>query len=149
MTALDISTRTIHVDNLDFHYAEKDFVNPDSYDFHHHVWGNSNPQAYVIHNAGFVAAIVFPEYFAYCEQDAFDAAADSGHLDFLLVTEKELPDYQTGTDSEGYPEYAGIINLGNASEPFDQENLNMFTVPAELFAADPVIAAIIATNPDE
>ena len=146
ITTIDFSTRTIQRDNFDHHYSAECFVNPQSYDFHRSTWGNRKPVAYVILNAGFVAAIVFPEYYSYSEQDALDEAADSGKLDFLQVSESELKDYQTGTDSEGYPEYEGIVNLGNASEPFDQENLEMFTVPVSLFLGDAVIIDVIAAS---
>jgi hypothetical protein len=91
-------------------------------------------------------AIVFPEYYSWSEQDALDAAADSGKLDFLQVADSELADYEIGKDSEGHPEYEGIINLGNASEAFDSQNLEYFQVPVELFAPDPVIAKVIAES---
>jgi hypothetical protein len=100
-------------------------------------------RAWVIHNAGYVKAIVFAEYYAYCEQDAMDEAADSGKLDYLQVTEKDLEDYKVGEDSEGYPEYEGIINLGNASEPFDSQNLDIFEVSADIFAQDPIVMVVI------
>jgi hypothetical protein len=146
---IDVGTRTIHVRNFDFHYTEGAFVNPSTYDFHHRVWRMRSPKATVIHNAGYVVAIVFPEYFDYSEQDALDAAADSGKLDFLQVSPTEMDDYKTGADSEGNLEYGGIINLGNAGEPFDQEGLEYFTVPVALFAQDPVIAKVIAENSED
>jgi hypothetical protein len=149
MATIDLSTRTIQVRNFDFHYTVEDFVNADSYDFHHSVWRGRDPVATVIHNAGSVVAIVFPEYYAWSEQDALDEAADSGKLDFLQVSDKELADYKVGEDSEGNPEYEGIINLGNASEPFDSQALEYFSVPVALFARDPVIAKVMADNPDE
>lgn len=96
-----------------------------------------------------VLAIVFPEYYAYTEQDALDEAVDAGKLDSLLISPEDLKDYQTGTDSEGNPEYDGIAFLGNASEPFDQQNLEMFTIPARLFSIDPLIAKIVVDNPEE
>ena len=142
---VDVSTRTIHRGNFDHPYTEDCFVNADSIC----IDNLRMNRAWVIHNAGYVQAIVFAEYYAYCDQDALDAAADSGKLDFLLVTENELADYQTGIDSEGYPEYEGIVNLGNASEPFDQENLDYFVVSADIFANDPVIAAVLQAQADE
>src|ERR1700690_1805414 len=109
--AIDTQTRTIQRGNFDHHYSVDCFVNPEAYDFHSRSWRGHSPQAYVICDTGYVRAIVFPEYYAYCEQDALDEAADSGKLDFLAVTEKELADYQTGTDWDGHPEYAGLIFL--------------------------------------
>lgn len=149
MLKIDISTRTIQRFNFDYHYTEDSFANKDAYDFHHRVWIGKSPQATVIHDHGFVVAIVFPEYYAWSEQDSLDAAADSGKLDFLQIQPSELADYEVGKDDEGNPEYEGIINLGNASEPFDSENLDYFQVPVELFAKDPVIAKVIADNPQE
>lgn len=147
MLNIDTSKRTIQRNNFDHSYSADCFVNPQSYDFHHSVWNGRDPQAYVILNAGYVAAIVFPEYHAYCEQDALDEAADSGKLDFLQINEKELADYLVGVDeATGDCEYEGIIHLGNASEPFDQENLDYFTVPVSLFRNDPVILDVIAED---
>jgi hypothetical protein len=140
---IDTSTRTIQRNNFEHHYTTDCFVNPESFDFHHSSWRGREPQAWCITNGGYIVAIVFQEYYAYCDQDALDEAADSGKLDFLQVTDKELEDYKTGEDSEGYPEYEGIVNLGNASEPFDQENLDYFVVPASLFSTDPIIMAVI------
>lgn len=146
MATIDVSTRTIQRNNFDHSYSPDCFVNPESYDFHHASWQGREPQAYVILNGGMVAAIVFPEYWAYSEQDALDEAADSGKLDFLQITDTELDDYHVGDDSEGYPQYEGIINLGNAGEPFDSENLDYFMVPVTLFRNDPVILDVIAAD---
>ena len=136
----DTSTRTIQRNNFDHHYTADCFVNPDAFDCSR----RGKPQtAWCVTNGGYIIAIVFAEYYSYCDQDALDETADSGKLDFLQVTEKELEDYKTGEDSEGYPEYEGIINLGNASEPFDQDSLDYFTVPANLFSLDPVIMPVV------
>jgi hypothetical protein len=139
MTAIDTSTRTIHRGNYDFPYTADCFVNPESFDSRN----DRMNRAWVIHNAGYVQAIVFAEYYAYSEQDALDEAADSGKLDYLQVTESELDDYKVGEDSEGYPEYEGIINLGNASEPFDSQNLDYFKVSADIFKLDPIVSRVI------
>jgi len=141
---IDYATRTIHRANFDHFYTADCFVNPDAYDFFNaNLWHGREARAWVILDAGYVRAIVFAEYYAYSDQDALDQAVDSGKLDYLQVKDSELADYKTGEDSEGNPEYAGIAFLGNASEPFDQESLDMFTVPASLFALDPVIMAVI------
>ena len=141
--SIDTSNRTIQRENFDHHYTADCFINPESFDFGHSSWRGHSPRAWCITNAGYIVAIVFQEYYSYCDQDALDAAGDSGKLDFLQVTDKELEYYKTGEDSEGYPKYEGIINLGNASEPFDQENLDYFTVPAFLFSTDPIIMAVM------
>jgi hypothetical protein len=146
---VDTANRVIQWRNFDFHYSEKDFVNPQAYDFHLRNWETREPVAHVIHDNGTVLAIVFPEYYAYTEQDALDEAVDNGKLDSLLIPYAELSDYETGKDSEGNPEYDGVAFLGNASEPFNQAYLGMFSLPAKLFARDPLIAKIIAENPEE
>lgn len=138
-TRVDVSTRMIQHGNFDHPYTEDSFVNADSYD----AKDRRMNRAWVIHDAGYVKAIVFAEYWAYCEQDALDVAADSGKLDYLLITEKELEDYRVGEDSEGNPEYEGIASLGNAGEPFDSENLDVFEVAAEVFRLDPVVMKVI------
>ena len=142
----DVSNRTIQRGNYDHSYSSDCFVNPESYDFYGRVWQGRSPRAYVFTNAGYVVAIVFDEYFAYCEQDALDEAVDSGKLDFLKIQDSELDDYKTSEDSEGNPEYEGIAFLGNASEPFDQENLDCFVVSVELFRDDPIILAVIESG---
>jgi hypothetical protein len=139
MAEVNVSTRTIQRGNFDHPYSEDCFVNPESYD----ASDSRMNRAWVIHNAGYVQAIVFAEYYAYSEQDALDEAADSGKLDYLQVSESELADYEIGKDSEGYPEYEGIINLGNASEPFDSQSLDYFEVPANIFALDSVIMRVV------
>ena len=140
---IDTSTRKIQRDNFDHCYTADCFVNPESFDFHSSAWRGHTPKAWCITNGGYIVAIVFQEYYAYSDQDALDEAADSGKLDFLLISDSELANYETGKDSEGFPEYEGIINLGNASEAFDQENLDYFIVPASLFSTDPIIMPIV------
>ncbi len=135
--------RTVHVNNYDIRYDAEDFVNPGSFRDHRRNFS----KAWMIHVQGTVLAIVFAEYDAYCDQDALDEAADSGKLDGLMVKEEDLKDYETGNFSDdkdapngiGWPEYEGIINLGNASEPFDSQSLDIFVVSAELFAEDPAL----------
>lgn len=138
MITVNTDERIITIGHYEYRYTAEDFANLDSVDYSMFSHPRMN-RAYVIHNAGTVLAIVFSEYYAYCEQDALDEAVDRGKLDSLLISDSELPDYQTGTDSEGYPEYDGIVYLGNASEPFDQSTLDLFTVPASLFRDDEAV----------
>jgi hypothetical protein len=142
MATVNIEERIITIGHYEYRYAAEDFANLDSIDYSMFSDKRMN-RAYVIHNAGTVLAIVFSEYYAYCEQDALDEAVDRGKLNSLLISDSELPDYQTGTDSEGYPEYDGIAYLGNASEPFDQSTLDLFTVPASLFRGDEAVKRAI------
>lgn len=90
--------------------------------------GEFNPHnihPFILHDAGFVLGIVFAEHL----QDALDEAVNNDVLDRYQVTETEMADYQTGVDSERNPEYEGIAHLGNASEPFDIESLDVVEVP--------------------
>lgn len=138
MITVNTQERIITIGHYEYRYTAEDFANLDSVDYSMFSHPRMN-RAYVIHNAGAVLAIVFSEYYAYCEQDALDEAVDRDKLDSLLINDSELPDYQTGTDSEGYPEYDGIAYLGNASEPFDQSTLDLFTIPASLFRDDEAV----------
>lgn len=144
MTKVNTQDRVITRDNFEFKYSPDDFVNADSGDFD----GKDSRmnRAWVIHNAGYVLAIVFAEYYAYSEQDALDEACDRGKLDSLLCSEEDMKDYQVGVSDDGFPEYEGIYYLGNASEPFASETLDCFCVKASAFATDSVIAAVIAAN---
>ena len=137
-------TRVVRNRNLETSYSASDFVNPESFDSR-----DSSQRAWVILNAGYVQGIVFGEYKAYCEQDALDECADKGKLDGLQVTPAELKDYESGDytdvgnphspDSKGWPEYEGIINLGNASEPFASESLDIWVLQASAFSEDPAL----------
>lgn len=131
--------RIIRNGNLETTYRVSDFVNPESF--------NANPdrrmnKAYVVLNGGYPLAIVFSEYYSYCEQDALDAAVDAGKLDGLQVDATELADYQVGTDSKGNPEYEGISHLGNACEMFADENLDIWILPMSTFAEDPALMTL-------
>jgi len=143
-----ITPNVLQYSNFEFRYSPEDFLNTDGLSASNFADSRMN-RAWVIHNAGFVRAIVFADYYAYCEQDALDEACDRGKLDGLLVSESELADYQVGTDSDGNPEYEGLIHLGNASEPFASESLDIFCVPASVFATDEHIRAVIAKNDTE
>jgi len=152
--------RIIRNANLEAQYSAENFVNPSAFD-------NSefDGKAYVFLNGGFVQAIVFAEYPAYTESDALDEAADSGKLGDPLTPE-ELKEYETGeytdvgnehspkrkvkvevegvqTEVEihgGWPEYdSRVVNLGNASEPYDQEGWDLWVVPGKVFAEDPAL----------
>lgn len=135
MTTIDTLERRINRDNLETSYTADDFVNPESLD-QRNARGSEKQRAWVLLDGGHCIAIVFSEYYGYCEQDALDEAVDAGKLDAFQVTESELADYVVGHDSEGNPEYEGIVNAGNASEPFAFESLDIWTVPARLFADD-------------
>lgn len=131
--------------NLNTSYSVADFINPTAYDSH-----DDKQRAYVVLNAGYVLAIVFAEYPAYCDQDALDESADSGKLDGLRITEDELKDYEVTPGRQDWttgeyiwPEYEGVINLGNAGEPFADESLDMWVLSARTaFGDDPALMTI-------
>ena len=113
-------------ENFEWKFSETDVV--DSCDFI--PAGDFNPHnihPFILHDAGFVVAVVFASNL----QDALDIAVDGDKLDRFLVTPGELGDYEAGKDSEGNPEYEGITHLGNASEPFDIDTLGIVEVSAK------------------
>jgi hypothetical protein len=106
-------------------FTDDDVVNKDDFI----PKGEYNPHKvhpFVIHDHGFVVCVVFASHL----QDALDIAVDNHKLDDFLIEEewntpgtKGLPaaDYPTlGTENE-----EGIARLGNASEPFDIEALDV------------------------
>lgn len=105
------------------HITDKDVVDADCF-----TPGDNGQYAekpWILHDHGVCICIVFARHLC----DALDAAADAGKLNGYLIEEasntpgtKGLPasDYPTlGTENED-----GITRLGNASEPYDIENVN-------------------------
>lgn len=131
--------RIIRNGNLETTYRVSDFVNPESFS---NTPDRRMNKAYVVLNEGYPLAIVFSEYYSYCEEDALDAAVGAGKLDGLQVDATELADYQVGTDSEGNPEYEGISHLGNASEMFADESLDIWILPMSTFAEEPALMTL-------
>jgi len=120
--------------NREYQFSEDDVINPDDMipngEFNPHnvrpwlMLKLTNPRGRKSKNASVIGVV-----FASCEQDALDEAVDSSDcMDRFQVTAAELVDYKTGEDSEGNPEYSGIAMLGNASEPFDIESLDLIGV---------------------
>ena len=97
-------------------FTDTDVVNPSDFiakgDFNPH-----NVRPFLIHDGGFVVAVVFADSL----QDALDAAVDAGKLDGFQVSEENLAEYG--------PEEEGITRLGNASEPFDIQTLDAVELP--------------------
>lgn len=102
-------------------FAHSDVVNPDDFipagEYNPH-----NVRPFLLHDHGFVVAVVF----ASCLQDALDEAADAGKLDRYDVGEEDHADYG--------PEEEGITRLGNASEPFDIDTLGVLELPVPPFS---------------
>ena len=131
MKTKDLSA-VYHYQNWEYRITEDDITDGESFipagEYNPH-----NVHPFILHDAGYVIAVVFAEHL----QDALDIACDAGKLDRYQVSADDLKDYETGerTDvgsahcPEGYPEYQGICYLGNASEPFDIEGLDAVEVP--------------------
>jgi len=103
-------------------FTDNDVVNPSDFiakgDYNPH-----NVRPFLIHDAGFVVAVVF----AAGLQDALDIVVDeSNKLDGFQVSESDLADY--GPDEDG------ITRLGNASEAFDIEALDAVELPNPPFS---------------
>jgi len=97
-------------------FSDKDVINGENFD----PQGTYNPHGihpYLFHNEGFVLGVVF----ASSLQDAFDELADSGKIDHFMVTKEEMKDYP---DRDGEPDPC-LTFLGNASEPFDIEGIDV------------------------
>jgi len=91
-------------------FSDEDVVNFDAFipegEFNPH-----NVHPWVLHDHGFVVAVVFAGNL----QDALDKAVDANKMDRFLIKEKDFGDY---------PDDQGVTTLGNAGEPFDIENLD-------------------------
>lgn len=101
-------------------FTDEDVINPDDFI----PKGESNPHSvrpYLLHDHGFVLAVVF----ASCLQDAIDEAVDAGKLDRYMVRPE---------DAEDYPNEEGISFLGNACEAFDIESLSAIELPNPKFS---------------
>lgn len=95
-------------------FTDADIVNYDDFI----AKGEYNPhnvRPFLLHDHGFVVAVVFAD----CLQDALDAAADADKLDRYLVSGDDY--HEEIEDSYTY--------LGNASEPFDIEGLDAIELP--------------------
>ena len=103
-------------------FTDADVVNADSFI----PDGEYNPHnvcPFLLHDHGFVLAVVFAD----CLQDAIDEAVDAGKLDRYAVTPEEFAsDYDSNEESVSY--------LGNASEMFDIESLGVVELPNPAFS---------------
>lgn len=125
----------MHAEFNGIKFTDADVVNIDE-------WADDNSRygihAYLIHDHGFTVCIVF----ARSEQDALDEAVDAGKLDSFQLDPNDpavREDYMhlvTTGDGAGpdgaywdFREDASVAFLGNASEPFDIEGLDIVTLP--------------------
>ncbi len=94
-------------------FSDEDIVNPDDACFQ---GDGSRKQGYLLHDHGFVLAVVFADDY----QDALDEAADSDKLDRYRVCNADLGDY---------PNEDGISYLGNTASLYDIESLQFIELP--------------------
>lgn len=116
-------TCKIKHNGFDFQFEDSDVVNPSEYAS---MVGHDgkishcyNMRPWVLHDQGFVVAVVF----ATGEQGAINEAVDAGKLDRWKLTPEQ----------QGLPEYADeneerVSYLGNAGEPFDIEGMDLFPI---------------------
>lgn len=143
----------ISIRNLELTFSDTDIVNPDEF-IPAGEYNPNNVHPWLLHDHGFLVAVVFAENL----QDALDIAVDANKLDRFQIhpeDESEREDYLTedfakadsGLDPE-CPEYVSPDGkrywwrympalLGNASEPFDIESLGYVELrnPAFSFCA--------------
>ena len=90
--------------------------------------GEFNPHGmrpWLFHDHGFVLCVLW----ASSLQDALDAAVDANKLDRFQIDPKNFGDYGD-TEEE---QWENMTCLGNASEPFDIENLGVIELSPEKF----------------
>lgn len=133
-------------------FTDSDVVNKDDYipagESNYH-----NVRPFLLHDAGFVLAVVFAD----CLQDAIDIAVDAGKLDRFQIQEpktengqliapaphdefwdyvKEVMEDEQGWEINGkkYDWNESVSFLGNAGEPFDIESLGAVELPNPAFS---------------
>jgi hypothetical protein len=99
-----------------FTFSDSDIANVDDW-IPEGEYNPHNIRAFLLHDHGFVVAVVFAGNL----QDALDEAVDNDKLDRFQIGESEMKDYPE--DGEG------ISFLGNASEPFDIDTLGVVELP--------------------
>jgi hypothetical protein len=97
-------------------FSDSDVVNAEEF-IPAGAYNPTHVRPFLLHDHGVTICIIF----ASCLQDALDAAVDAGRLDGFQVSEDDLADY--GPDEEG------IARLGNASEAFDIQALDVVELP--------------------
>ena len=111
-----LPSQGFHMNQAQFNqitFTDADVVNKDGFI----PVGENNPhnvRPFLLHDHSFTVAVVLAD----SQQDALDEAVNAGKMDsFQVSIEDDLADY--GPDEEG------ISRLGNASEPFDIQALDV------------------------
>ncbi len=108
---------------FEYSFTDADVVNIEDYESR--PYGPSYPpsgHAWLIHEHGFVLAVVF----ASSLRDAIDIAVDADKLNQFLIEDGANSDYW---DIEKNDWREDVSFLGNASEPFDIESLEVVALP--------------------
>lgn len=111
---------TYRHDNLEFSFSDSDIVDIDNW-IPQEESNPHNVRPWLLHDHGLTLAVVFADSL----QNAIDEAVDAGKLDRYQVAAADLSDYGE-TDEE---QSERLSYLGNASEPFDIENLGYIELP--------------------
>ena len=112
-------------------FTDNDVVNSNDYI----PAGEHNPhnvRPYLVYDQGFTLAVVFAD----SAKDALNKAANDGKLDSYIVFESDLVNYNRNEE--------GISMLGDASEPFDIQALDVVELPNPPFS----FVALFNNNPD-
>ncbi len=122
------ATNTSKINEVQF--TDADVVNPDDFvpaGEEYPMGGvgtcNSRVRPWLLHDHGFVVAVVFAD----CLQDAIDIAVDKGKMERYLLSDEDWVDY-SGPDDES------ISYLGNDCEPHDIETLQSIEFPSPPFS---------------
>lgn len=93
-------------------WSDSDLVNPDDYCI------DTYCKLYIVHDCGFTVAAVIAD----CLQNALDIIVDeSDKLDGFQIHPEEFENYGTTAEEQ----WENMTTLGNASEPFDIETLQV------------------------
>lgn len=114
-------------------FSADDVVNIDDW-IPHGDYNPHNVRPWLLHDQGFVIAVVFADSL----QDALDEAVDAGKMDrYLIDGEANLSDYEDEDED-------GISYLGNAGEPFDIESLGVIELPNPPYSMEQLFVDVIA-----
>lgn len=117
-------TNKLSIGNFEFTIPEDSFTNETDFSY---PWdtNHANVKVYILHDAGFVQAVVFAEN----EQEACDIAADNCMIDQFRITDDEIEDYTQYADNQPLDH----VVLGKAGDWYDIESLGIIELPCSAF----------------
>ncbi len=122
-------------------FSDSDVVNPDGY-IPKGEYNPHNVRPFLLHDHGFVLAVVFAD----CLKDAIDEAVDADKLDrYQLdpIDQFNRDDYGTTDEAGDWDWNDSVSFLGNAGEPFDIETLGAIELPNPPFSFCAMFAAAL------